>query len=163
MDFVSDKLADGRSFRILTVVDQFTRECVELPQPAPLNRALGAGHVGESAMVREQAFLGIVVPGNELLPVRGGRSPGRPRRTGHGLWPRRQNPLLRLRNIPLLIPYRALWTLRRHLLRLLSLVSPVRPWQIRPPGRLPTASQEENRLAEYGHFVLLLSRAHALL
>jgi putative transposase len=28
MDFVSDKLADGRSFRILTVVDQFTRECI---------------------------------------------------------------------------------------------------------------------------------------
>jgi putative transposase len=27
MDFVSDKLADGRSFRILTVVDQFAREC----------------------------------------------------------------------------------------------------------------------------------------
>jgi putative transposase len=30
MDFVSDKLADGRSFRILTVVDQFSRECVGL-------------------------------------------------------------------------------------------------------------------------------------
>jgi putative transposase len=30
MDFVSDKLTDGRSFRILTVVDQFTRECVVL-------------------------------------------------------------------------------------------------------------------------------------
>jgi putative transposase len=30
MDFVSDKLADGRSFRILTVVDQFTRECLGL-------------------------------------------------------------------------------------------------------------------------------------
>jgi putative transposase len=28
MDFMSDRLADGRSFRILTVVDQFTRECV---------------------------------------------------------------------------------------------------------------------------------------
>src|SRR4051794_12878600 len=28
MDFVSDKLADSSSFRILTVVDQFTRECV---------------------------------------------------------------------------------------------------------------------------------------
>jgi transposase InsO family protein len=27
---VSDKLADGRSFRILTIVDQFTRECVGL-------------------------------------------------------------------------------------------------------------------------------------
>jgi putative transposase len=30
MDFVSDKLADGHSFRILAVVDQFTRECVVL-------------------------------------------------------------------------------------------------------------------------------------
>lgn len=30
MDFVSYKSADGRSFRILTVVDQFTRECVGL-------------------------------------------------------------------------------------------------------------------------------------
>jgi len=30
MDFLSDKLADGRSIRILTVVDQFTRECVAL-------------------------------------------------------------------------------------------------------------------------------------
>jgi putative transposase len=30
MDFVSDKLGDGRSFRMLTVVDQSTRECVGL-------------------------------------------------------------------------------------------------------------------------------------
>lgn len=30
MDFVTDKLAEGRSFRILTVIDQFTRECVAL-------------------------------------------------------------------------------------------------------------------------------------
>ena len=30
MDFLSDKLADGRSIRILTAVDQFTRECVGL-------------------------------------------------------------------------------------------------------------------------------------
>jgi putative transposase len=30
MDVMSDKLADGRSFRILTVMDQFTRECVAL-------------------------------------------------------------------------------------------------------------------------------------
>jgi putative transposase len=28
MDLMSDRLADGRPFRILTVVDQFTRECV---------------------------------------------------------------------------------------------------------------------------------------
>jgi putative transposase len=30
MDFVSDKVADGRLFRILTVMDQFTREGVGL-------------------------------------------------------------------------------------------------------------------------------------
>ena len=30
MDFVHDRLADGRAFRVLTVIDQFTRECVEL-------------------------------------------------------------------------------------------------------------------------------------
>jgi len=30
MDFVSDQLADGTSFRVLTVVDQYTRECITL-------------------------------------------------------------------------------------------------------------------------------------
>ncbi len=30
MDFMSDRLADGRPFRILTMVDQYTRECVGL-------------------------------------------------------------------------------------------------------------------------------------
>jgi len=30
MDFMSDRLADGRPFRILTMVDQYTRECVAL-------------------------------------------------------------------------------------------------------------------------------------
>lgn len=38
-DFVSDKLADGRSFRILTVVDQFTRECVALVAGRSMNGA----------------------------------------------------------------------------------------------------------------------------
>ncbi len=28
MDFVSDRLADGLWFRILTVVDQYSRECL---------------------------------------------------------------------------------------------------------------------------------------
>ena len=30
MDFVAERLDDGRKFRVLTVVDQFTRECVAL-------------------------------------------------------------------------------------------------------------------------------------
>ena len=33
---MSDKLADGCSFRILTVVDQFTRECVCLEADRPM-------------------------------------------------------------------------------------------------------------------------------
>jgi putative transposase len=36
-DFVSDKLADGRTIRILTVVDQFTRECVALEMDRSMN------------------------------------------------------------------------------------------------------------------------------
>ena len=36
-DFVSDKLADGRAFRILTVIDPFTRECVWLEADRSMN------------------------------------------------------------------------------------------------------------------------------
>jgi putative transposase len=36
-DFVSDKLSDGRSIRILTVIDQFTRECVCLQADRSMN------------------------------------------------------------------------------------------------------------------------------
>jgi putative transposase len=32
MDFLSDRLVDGRWFRVLTVVDQYTRECFALTQ-----------------------------------------------------------------------------------------------------------------------------------
>jgi putative transposase len=38
-DFVSDKLTDGRSIRILTVIDQFTRECVWLEADRSMNGA----------------------------------------------------------------------------------------------------------------------------
>jgi putative transposase len=44
MDFVSDKFADGRSFRILTVIDQFTRECVALEA----DRAMTGAKVAET-------------------------------------------------------------------------------------------------------------------
>ena len=36
-DFVSEKLSDGRTIRILTVVDQFTRECVWLEADRSMN------------------------------------------------------------------------------------------------------------------------------
>ena len=38
-DFVSDKLSDGRTIRILTVIDQFTRECVWLEADRSMNGA----------------------------------------------------------------------------------------------------------------------------
>jgi len=37
LTFVSDKLADGRAIRILTVIDQFTRECVWLEADRSMN------------------------------------------------------------------------------------------------------------------------------
>ena len=40
-DFVSDKLTDGRSYRVLTVIDQFTRECVAMEA----DRSLQGKHV----------------------------------------------------------------------------------------------------------------------
>src|SRR5262249_51456422 len=36
-DFVSDKLSDGRSIRMVTVIDQFTRECVWLEADRSMN------------------------------------------------------------------------------------------------------------------------------
>jgi len=38
-DFVSDKLTDSRAFRIFTVIDQFTRECVWLEADRSMNGA----------------------------------------------------------------------------------------------------------------------------
>jgi len=44
MDFVTDKLTDGRSFRVLTVVDQFTRECITLA----VDRTMSSAKVAEA-------------------------------------------------------------------------------------------------------------------
>jgi putative transposase len=41
MDFVSDELTDGRRFRALTVVDVFTRECLDIE----IGQSLKAGDV----------------------------------------------------------------------------------------------------------------------
>jgi putative transposase len=37
MDFMSARLLDGRWFRVLTIVDQFTRECLALFADNSLN------------------------------------------------------------------------------------------------------------------------------
>jgi len=48
MDFLSAKLLDGRWFRVLTVIDQFTRECLALVADSALNGqrvALALSHI----------------------------------------------------------------------------------------------------------------------
>ncbi|CCM79565.1 hypothetical protein BN77_p10858 [Rhizobium mesoamericanum STM3625] len=42
LDFVSDQLTDGRRFRVLTVVDDCTRECLALVADTSLS-GLGVG------------------------------------------------------------------------------------------------------------------------
>lgn len=44
MDFVTDKFTDGRSFRVLTIVDQFTRECIALS----VDRSMSSAKVAEA-------------------------------------------------------------------------------------------------------------------
>ena len=57
MDFMSAKLLDGRWFRVLTVIDQFTRECLALVADRALN-----GHkvaLALSQIVAERGTAGI--------------------------------------------------------------------------------------------------------
>jgi putative transposase len=53
MDFVSDKLADGKGFRIFTVVDQFTRECVWLEADRSMTGAKVAAALTKAAAERD--------------------------------------------------------------------------------------------------------------
>jgi putative transposase len=54
MDFMSDRLADGRPFRILTMVDQYTRECVALEA----DRSMSGSKVVEALNRACQAYAG---------------------------------------------------------------------------------------------------------
>ena len=51
MDFVHDQMLDGRKFRILTVIDQWSRESVSLWSPASASRAGASGHVLDQAAI----------------------------------------------------------------------------------------------------------------
>jgi len=54
MDFVTDQLADGRYFRVLAVVDQFSRECVALHAGLSIRSKL-VGEVLDHAIRRRRA------------------------------------------------------------------------------------------------------------
>lgn len=51
MDFVSDSFSDGRRFRMLAVVDDFTRECLALVADTSFSDAWVAGEL-DAAIVR---------------------------------------------------------------------------------------------------------------
>jgi hypothetical protein len=64
MDFVAARLLDGRWFRVLTVVDQFTRECLALVADSALN-----GHrvaLALSRLVAERGTPESITADNEL-------------------------------------------------------------------------------------------------
>lgn len=52
MDFVTDRLEDGRYFRTLTVVDQYTRECPVLEPAHSLTATKVAHALGQVAATR---------------------------------------------------------------------------------------------------------------
>jgi putative transposase len=60
-DFVSDKLSDGRSIRILTVIDQFTRECVWLEADRSMNGPKVAAALAGAIAEREAAPRSLTV------------------------------------------------------------------------------------------------------
>ena len=64
MDFVSDRLTDGRWFRVLTVVDQFTRECVLLAADRSMT-AMGVAAALDLA-VKERGAPESITVDNEL-------------------------------------------------------------------------------------------------
>jgi putative transposase len=66
MDFVADRLEDGRKFRILTVVDQFTKECVALHAKPRLQGADLAEALDRAIREREKPVSITVDNGSEF-------------------------------------------------------------------------------------------------
>ena len=66
LDFVSDMLADGRRFRILVVVDDFTRECLALVVDSSLSGLRVARGLDRLVEVRGRPLMIVSDNGAEL-------------------------------------------------------------------------------------------------
>ncbi|MGY3033848.1 transposase InsO family protein [Bradyrhizobium sp. USDA 4354] len=66
LDFVSDQLTDGRRFRILTVVDDCTRECLALVADTSLSRARVARELDRLVMERSKPRMVVSDNGSEF-------------------------------------------------------------------------------------------------
>lgn len=52
MDFVAERLEDDRAFRVLTMIDQFTRECLKLEIAAHMSGDPRGGKLGASHRIK---------------------------------------------------------------------------------------------------------------
>nr|ADI18735.1 transposase and inactivated derivatives [uncultured Rhizobiales bacterium HF4000_32B18] len=66
LDFVSDQLSDGRRFRVLVVVDDFTRECLALVVDTSLSGARVARELDSLIAQRGQPLMVVSDNGTEL-------------------------------------------------------------------------------------------------
>ncbi|TWI18763.1 putative transposase, partial [Bradyrhizobium yuanmingense] len=66
LDFVSDQVTDGRRFRILTVVDDCTRECLALVADTSLSGARVARELDRLVMERGKPKMVVSDNGTEL-------------------------------------------------------------------------------------------------
>jgi putative transposase len=69
LDFVSDTLSDGRRFRMLCVVDDFTRECLALVADTSLSGARVARELDTIAKQRGYPATIVSDNGTELTSV----------------------------------------------------------------------------------------------
>ena len=60
LDFVSDVLADGRRFRVLVVVDDFTRECLALVVDTSISGRRVARELDAIAIARRKPLMIVI-------------------------------------------------------------------------------------------------------
>jgi putative transposase len=66
LDFVSDVLADGRRFRVLVIVDDFTRECLALVVDTSVSGRRVARELDAIVAVRSKPLMIVSDNGTEL-------------------------------------------------------------------------------------------------
>jgi putative transposase len=69
MDFVSDQLSDGRRFRIMTLVDGFTRECLALVADTSISGMRVARELDKVIAVRARPAMCVSDNGTELTSM----------------------------------------------------------------------------------------------
>ena len=80
LDFLSDALADGRRFRILAIVDDFTRECLALVADTSLSGLRVVRELDALIIARGQPAMIVSDNGTELTSMailRWSQEPGR--------------------------------------------------------------------------------------